>query len=30
LDDLNLVGSMGAQLKTDDQRKRDGWMDGQN
>jgi hypothetical protein len=28
--DLNLVGSMGVQLKKDDQRKRDGWMDGQN
>jgi plasmid maintenance system killer protein len=30
LDELNSVGSMGVQLKKDDQRKRDGWMDGQN
>jgi hypothetical protein len=30
LDDLNLVGSMGVQLKKDDRKKRDGWMDGQN
>jgi hypothetical protein len=29
-DDLNSVGSMGVQLRKDDQRKRDGWMGGQN